>query len=822
MSIQWIFELNLRENATGYERYARAHPSHTPNQTSMGSSESIREVPWQSFELTQESASWSNLEKQIVTSLTRELKSSQTAKSVQQTNAEGEIQALGQALYTSAFSGEVLSLFEKTIAKFDDQDSLLLQLRLNGKRLEQLPWEVMHDGRNFIALDKQISIVRYLEHGEPVKLLNVYNPLRILFVSALPKETSNLAVEEEYRRLVATLENRIIVDDIELALLPNATLSSLNQKLSQEQFHVVHIAGHATKENKGTLLLENEQGEAEEISAAKLAMYLSQRGVALVILNACEGAIGSSNNQVELSPFSGLAQSLVQHGIPAVVAMQLQITDTAALQFSESFYENLVRTGHLGRALDEARLSIFTKSLEWLTPVLFSRTVRQDLLNTKELTEQEKSARVLVLKENLIDAETAKDWPTALLCLKKLEIYSFTDASLNWVSDKKDYVQEQLEFPENLQKVKTFLGNGEIEEAERLVIKLNNLAPDNSLLNEFRNQISKELYGTSESTVAEVIEPDTVDLYEHINDIIKAIEKNKLVFVLGPEMQATARASGDRFQPRQNLPNEAELVKYLTKDINGLGEITDLSRAAQAYVLEENQETLDEELVGVFSATNQVGRIHQFISALDDYCKKKHIDYQPIVISYSLDNMILKAFQESGDDFDLFTPAHDANNLTFIHSKYVNREWQEEIRANDYDFDSENKRIIIQLNARLDPEDGSFINYFVTEDQHIEVFKAKMIDQLPSSILGKLRRRSKFLFLGASFNHWYVRGVFRYIWGEKSSGSMLQSWAISSDEQQDEMEQRLWTKHRVKVINSDIQYFITELENAFKQESASS
>ncbi|HEX2370177.1 MAG TPA: CHAT domain-containing protein, partial [Acidimicrobiia bacterium] len=57
------------------------------------------------------------------------------------------------------------------------------------------------------------------------------------------------------------------------------------------------------------------------------------RPLRLALLNACEGARGSASD-----PFAGAAQSLVQQGIPAVIAMQFPITDRAAILFAQEFY----------------------------------------------------------------------------------------------------------------------------------------------------------------------------------------------------------------------------------------------------------------------------------------------------------------------------------------------------------------------------------------------------------------------------------------------------------------------------------------------------
>ncbi|RLT38027.1 MAG: CHAT domain-containing protein, partial [Chloroflexi bacterium] len=85
----------------------------------------------------------------------------------------------------------------------------------------------------------------------------------------------------------------------------------------------------------------------------------------------CEGGRSSRSD-----PFAGAAQSLVQQGLPAVVAMQFEITDDAAAVFAQEFYRSLADGYPVDAALAEGRRAIFaTKTnAEWGIPVLFMRT----------------------------------------------------------------------------------------------------------------------------------------------------------------------------------------------------------------------------------------------------------------------------------------------------------------------------------------------------------------------------------------------------------------------------------------------------------------
>jgi hypothetical protein len=90
----------------------------------------------------------------------------------------------------------------------------------------------------------------------------------------------------------------------------------------------------------------------------------------VAVLNACAGARG---NEIDL--FSSTASVLVRHGTPAVVSMQYEITDTAAIEFSRSFYEALADGEPVDTALAEARKGVsmaIPGSLEWGTPVLYT------------------------------------------------------------------------------------------------------------------------------------------------------------------------------------------------------------------------------------------------------------------------------------------------------------------------------------------------------------------------------------------------------------------------------------------------------------------
>ena len=100
--------------------------------------------------------------------------------------------------------------------------------------------------------------------------------------------------------------------------------------------------------------MEDEDGKGRAVSGQYLGALLhDERTLRLAILNACEGARSSRSD-----PFAGVAQSLVKQGVPAVIAMQFEITDEAAITLASEFYSALADGYPVDGALAEARKAI--------------------------------------------------------------------------------------------------------------------------------------------------------------------------------------------------------------------------------------------------------------------------------------------------------------------------------------------------------------------------------------------------------------------------------------------------------------------------------
>jgi hypothetical protein len=244
--------------------------------------------------------------------------------------------------------------------------------------LLNLPWEFLYDRsiNRFLSLSVETPIVRYLAVDYPTNPLRTLLPLRVLVMVSNPNdaEYQDLDVEKEIadlKKAVASLQEK---GHLFLDFIP-ATLDDLKLALRENRYQIFHFIGHGGFDpgsQDGALVLETDGGRASITSGGTLGTFLSDHGpLCLAVLNACEGARSANND-----PFAGVAQTLVQQGVPAVVAMQFEITDRAAIAFSKDFYASLVLGLPVDFAVSEARKGIYAQpnATEWATPVLYLRS----------------------------------------------------------------------------------------------------------------------------------------------------------------------------------------------------------------------------------------------------------------------------------------------------------------------------------------------------------------------------------------------------------------------------------------------------------------
>ncbi len=317
----------------------------------------------------------------------------------------------GERLFRAVFTGPIGTCLSRSRDAAESAGTgLRLNLRLDDvPELAALPWEYLYDperGR-FLALSAITPVVRYLALGLPEHPLRVDLPLHILAVLSDPTDVApRLNVQDEWQRLQDALAPLTARDLLVLERLDQPAIAALQARLREGDVHVLHFVGHGAyvgEQGMGYLLLEDAAGCGQWVSADKLGTLLGDHpALHLAFVNVCEGAL--TGDRPGADPFGGTAQTLVRQGVPAVIAMQFEISDGAASGLAGEFYRALADGYPVDAALAEARKSLYLAGdeIEWGTPVLFSRSPDNELIELSEANASPANPRQLFEPETLL------------------------------------------------------------------------------------------------------------------------------------------------------------------------------------------------------------------------------------------------------------------------------------------------------------------------------------------------------------------------------------------------------------------------------------
>jgi hypothetical protein len=299
--------------------------------------------------------------------------------------------AFGVQLFEAVFTGDVRDLYHEALRASESEGiGLRLLLKLSDvPELVNIPWEYLYEPvlERFLALSVDTPLVRYLDVPRQIRPLKIQAPLRVLVMISNPREYPQLDVEAEWKILNDALDDLIQRGQVTLTRLAQPTLLALQSQLRKDEYHVFHFIGHgmfSEYKEDGLLLLEDEQGAGAPVSSHYLGTLLhDEKSLRLAVLNSCEGALTS-----ESDPFAGTAQGFIRQGIPAVIAMQFEVSERTAATLSREFYRSLVDNFPVDAALAEARKAIYTQGgdIEWGIPVLYMRSPDGQLFDVEPAT----------------------------------------------------------------------------------------------------------------------------------------------------------------------------------------------------------------------------------------------------------------------------------------------------------------------------------------------------------------------------------------------------------------------------------------------------
>lgn len=242
---------------------------------------------------------------------------------------------------------------------------------------EQLPWEAMHDGQDFLCIKTCMSRCMTTINREMVVPHDWANK-GILVVGA--NSRGDLPGVEQETKGIGRVLDLAGAKKVEVLTGLKANRKNVMQALQSGEFGMLHFSGHSVFNRdhpyqsaidlcSGTQIFLHELGHFGRISNQNAPL-------GLVFLNSCQSAM-VGHDAVTGRQLS-MCKALREAGVSYVIGMMWSVEDEAAVQVGAHFYRHLLNNPHKGpeSAMRETRLAVAMERTwsdgSWLAPVLYA------------------------------------------------------------------------------------------------------------------------------------------------------------------------------------------------------------------------------------------------------------------------------------------------------------------------------------------------------------------------------------------------------------------------------------------------------------------
>lgn len=239
---------------------------------------------------------------------------------------------LGQTLYNWLDSAD--RYLERRIGAL--QAGQLLVLALQGDtRLLHLPWELLHDGRDFLISRRLLPVRQAMATTTTRPRPPADRALNAIFMASSPRQLRPvLSFELEETAILdatAKIPMHLVVE--ETGSLSELALSLLDYGAGY--FDVVHLTGHG-RDEPPAFIAENEIGDPSPADAEALRKALQDDTPPLLFVSACYsgGAPGGGGE-------ASLAENLAHAGFPAVLGWARPVTDRSSTAATAVLFNKL-------------------------------------------------------------------------------------------------------------------------------------------------------------------------------------------------------------------------------------------------------------------------------------------------------------------------------------------------------------------------------------------------------------------------------------------------------------------------------------------------
>lgn len=291
--------------------------------------------------------------------------------------AEGGVVAFGRYLFDTLLGQARWAELDRLAG--EEPVELALCWEAGDAVMNRLPWEMMHDGQNFLAALPQVALTRRVR-GTAATLAEIDSAPRVLFGVGSALDDAAISAGAEYMGLLRRLRHGDL--SLKTYLLPQASTATLADAIAWFEPTVVHLVSHgAAPGGKGHLILVDptNKDKTVEVYADNLLGALTANGTRpppqIVVLNACYTATTELWEAGEVA--FPLAVELVRGGVPVVVGMAGEVADQACRLFTRRLYEALLQGADVAQAVAEGRRAGITQgtdprtTVDWAFPVLY-------------------------------------------------------------------------------------------------------------------------------------------------------------------------------------------------------------------------------------------------------------------------------------------------------------------------------------------------------------------------------------------------------------------------------------------------------------------
>ena len=234
------------------------------------------------------------------------------------------------------------------------------------QKLAHLPWEVLHDGEDFLVkrVNPVVLPLRWIEKETEAFSVEA-RQLRVLFMATDPEDVQpKLEFEQEEARILADTRDFAV----DLRVEESGCVSELGKVWSRYPknfFDVFHLTGHASIKDEAPytpyFITETDIGERHETTAAELAEVFPFRFPQLVFLSGCRTGQAPDKGAVP-----SMAEALIAQGARAVLSWGRPVEDRTATAAAAHLYGKLAAGYQLAEALASTYQQLFKQNVrDW-------------------------------------------------------------------------------------------------------------------------------------------------------------------------------------------------------------------------------------------------------------------------------------------------------------------------------------------------------------------------------------------------------------------------------------------------------------------------